>query len=221
MEQYDWYGTWNTPGYLAIRPHLLPHLPPNAQRGSVLNVGCGNSRLTEELIDDGYTDVMSIDISGIAIEKMTQKFSGRAGMSFLKMDATQMSFADGSFDLVFEKGTLDAMYTGASHMVRQVVEESFRVLRPGGVFISVTFGPPNARQDLNLTGLPAIDPSDAAFADVGADVAAGAAVSPAWARFQAMKIERGDKGGVMQEANVDDKRNPGDALYVYLGTKRG
>merc|ERR1712118_420097 len=67
------------------------------------------------------------------------------------MDATKMTFDDASFDLVFEKGTFDAMYTGAPQAVKLTVAQVFRVLRPGDVFISLTFGAPTARKDLNFT----------------------------------------------------------------------
>ena len=29
----------------------------------ILNIGAGNSRLSEEMIDDGYTDIINIDNS--------------------------------------------------------------------------------------------------------------------------------------------------------------
>ena len=49
-----------------------------------------------------------------------------------------MSFASGSFDVVVEKGTLDALAAGAMLDVATTTREVARVLRPGGRFISVT-----------------------------------------------------------------------------------
>lgn len=59
------------------------------------------------------------------------------------MDATKMSFDDAAFDLVVEKGTLDALYTGASHLVAPAVDEVWRVLRPGGRFWARPRGGPS------------------------------------------------------------------------------
>jgi len=149
QEHYDWYGTWNSQSKIRIKPHVLPWMPAKVQ--TILNVGCGNSRLAEELLNDGYTDIVSVDIAQSAIDKMTEKFQGTPGLRFLQMDATKMTFEDESFDVVFDKGTLDAMYTGAAHIVKLAVAQVFRVLRPGGTFVSLTFGHPKSRKDLNFT----------------------------------------------------------------------
>lgn len=156
---YDWYGTWDTEsaGPLTIKPHVKPWLP--ARIDNVMNLGCGNSRIAEELYNDGFKDIMNIDISQTAIDKMSAKFAGILALKFVKMDMLQMSFADGSFDFILDKGTLDALYTGSSELVPAVVAQVFRVLRPGGLFVSMTFGTPKTRRDLNMTTGQAADPS--------------------------------------------------------------
>jgi hypothetical protein len=37
-------------------------------------VGCGNSKLSEEMYEDGYTDILNIDISDVVIEKMKEHY---------------------------------------------------------------------------------------------------------------------------------------------------
>ncbi|KAL3617137.1 hypothetical protein CASFOL_039531 [Castilleja foliolosa] len=39
---------------------------------SVLEIGCGNSQLCEELYKDGITELTCIDLSSVAVEKMKQ-----------------------------------------------------------------------------------------------------------------------------------------------------
>lgn len=39
----------------------------------VLEVGCGNSQLCEEMYKDGVTDLTCIDLSSVAVEKMKQR----------------------------------------------------------------------------------------------------------------------------------------------------
>lgn len=39
----------------------------------VLELGCGNSQLCEELYNDGVTELTCIDISAVAVEKMQKR----------------------------------------------------------------------------------------------------------------------------------------------------
>jgi ubiquinone/menaquinone biosynthesis C-methylase UbiE len=51
------------------------------------------------------------------------------------------------FDAVFDKGTLDSlMCSGPSaSVVGQMMAEIARVLKPGGVFVEISYGTPNTR----------------------------------------------------------------------------
>ena len=54
-------------------------------------VGCGNSKLSEDLYDLSYHDITNIDISDHVIKHMTQRNKDkRPKMSFTKMDATEV-----------------------------------------------------------------------------------------------------------------------------------
>merc|ERR1712232_1430393 len=68
-ERYDWYGTWNSESKLTVKPYVASFMP--ASSSPILNIGCGNSRFPEELNDDGYTNVVSIDISQAVIDAMS------------------------------------------------------------------------------------------------------------------------------------------------------
>merc|ERR1712070_1125623 len=72
QEHYDWYGTWNSQSKIRIKPHVQPSLPSKVQK--ILNIGCGNSRLPEELMNDGYDDITNVDIAQSVIDKMNEKF---------------------------------------------------------------------------------------------------------------------------------------------------
>jgi 2-polyprenyl-3-methyl-5-hydroxy-6-metoxy-1,4-benzoquinol methylase len=41
----------------------------------VLELGCGNSQLCEELYKDGVTEITCIDLSAIAVEKMQKRLA--------------------------------------------------------------------------------------------------------------------------------------------------
>ncbi|KAF0876922.1 MET13 protein, partial [Crocuta crocuta] len=109
----------------------------------VLVIGCGNSELSEQLYDMGYQDIVNIDISEVVIKQMKERnASHRPQMSFLKMDMTQMEFADASFQVVLDKGTLDAVLTDEEEKTLQQVDrmlaEVGRVLQVGGRYLCIS-----------------------------------------------------------------------------------
>ena len=63
----DWYAP-----YSAIREVLLPLLKP-ADR--ILHVGCGQSRLGEEIYKDGFCNVLNMDISVSCIQQMATRYA--------------------------------------------------------------------------------------------------------------------------------------------------
>ena len=75
----------------------------------ILNLGCGNSRLGEDLSEEGYEDITNIDFSAKVISIMEEKCKAKfPKMSFKVMDALNMKeFQTGSFNTIIDKGTLD------------------------------------------------------------------------------------------------------------------
>lgn len=192
-KDYDWYGTWNSQSAVRLKSYVQ-HLLPEPQGRSVLNLGCGNSRMAEELHLDGWPSVVSVDISQAVIDQMSRRFAGREGLEFRRMDATSLLFESARFDVVLEKGTLDAMYTGGAAAVGASVAEVFRVLRPGGVFVSMTFGAPGSRKELNLSS------------------------APSWGRFHTIAARK-DTGARVALEDIDASIGRGEELeffYIYV-----
>ncbi|XP_073903582.1 eEF1A lysine and N-terminal methyltransferase isoform X2 [Castor canadensis] len=126
---FEWYGT-----YLELCGVLHKYIKP---REKVLVIGCGNSELSEQLYDVGYQDIVNIDISEVVIKQMKERSaSRRPQMSFLKMDMTQMEFPDASFQVVLDKGTLDAVLTDEEEKTLQQVD---RMLAEVGRVLQVPF----------------------------------------------------------------------------------
>ncbi|KPP77972.1 hypothetical protein Z043_102562 [Scleropages formosus] len=71
--------------------------------------GCGNSSLSFDLYQKGFSSITNIDYSGVCIETMARRHADCPGMRWLKMDARHLAFSEGTFEVVLEKGTLDAM----------------------------------------------------------------------------------------------------------------
>ena len=58
-------------------------------------VGCGNSKLSEEMSLDGYSRITNIDISSNVIEKMSAVYSNRFALQeYQIIDATRMAYRD-------------------------------------------------------------------------------------------------------------------------------
>jgi hypothetical protein len=53
-------------------------------------IGCGNSKLSEKMYDNGTMNITNIDISDLVIKQMTVKNANRHQMKFIKMDMLQV-----------------------------------------------------------------------------------------------------------------------------------
>lgn len=132
---FEWYGT-----YLELCGLLHKYIKP---REKVLVVGCGNSELSEQLYDVGYQDLVNIDISEVVIRQMKERnVSRRPHLRFLQMDMTCMDFPDAAFQVVLDKGTLDAVLTDEEEETMQRVDrmlaEIGRVLQVGGRYLCIS-----------------------------------------------------------------------------------
>ncbi|XP_039020676.1 EEF1A lysine methyltransferase 4-like [Hibiscus syriacus] len=141
---FDWYQKY--PSLAALIRLYVPH-----RHHRVLVVGCGNSVFSEEMVNDGYEDVVNVDISSVVIDAMQAKYSNRQQLKYIKLDVRDMSpFQSGSFDAVIDKGTLDSIMCGSNSRqnAAQMLDEVWRVLKDKGVYILITYGAPVYRLGL-------------------------------------------------------------------------
>ncbi|WVZ92126.1 hypothetical protein U9M48_038213 [Paspalum notatum var. saurae] len=127
---FDWYQK-----YAALAPLLRLYLAPHHR---LLLAGCGNSVFGENMVDDGYQDVVNIDISSVVIEQMKKKYHDKPQLKYMKMDVKNMSdFESGSFDAVIDKGTLDSIMCGQNSQenATKMLEEVNRILKENGVYM--------------------------------------------------------------------------------------
>ena len=63
------------------------------------------------------------------------------------MDCTDLTFNDGTFDIVFDKATLDSILCGegANERAQAMLENICRVLKNQGVYICISYGKPDMR----------------------------------------------------------------------------
>ncbi|PHJ23033.1 methyltransferase [Cystoisospora suis] len=140
-EPFDWFQR-----YAALKPILL-ECGLEAE-SKILNLGCGTSRISEELYADGYKKIVNIDYSGVCISHMQRRCADKEEMTFLQMNTLDMNpLEDNSFDLIFDKGTLDCILCGDNSFdnIQKMLREVSRILAPGGTYIVVSYGQPNFR----------------------------------------------------------------------------
>ncbi|XP_062183460.1 uncharacterized protein LOC133887497 isoform X3 [Phragmites australis] len=93
-EHYEWFKDFSH-----FRHLLAPLLSPSV---SVLEVGCGNSRLGEELLREGVAGgITCVDLSPIAVQRMRDRLAaqGTDGVEVVAADMLDLPF-------VIEKGTM-------------------------------------------------------------------------------------------------------------------
>ncbi|OXB33709.1 hypothetical protein J007_06636 [Cryptococcus neoformans] len=106
---FDWFLS---PSYLIPFFEELTADIDAGKDARILMLGCGNSALGEVLYDAGWKNIVNIDYSKIVIEQMQERHvEKRPEMTWLEMDVMDLKFGENEFDLVIDKGTMDAMLT--------------------------------------------------------------------------------------------------------------
>ncbi|CAD6206589.1 GSCOCG00010061001-RA-CDS [Cotesia congregata] len=128
---FEWYGEY---------PQLCGQLSKYVKiKDEILVVGCGNSKLSMDLYDVGY----SIDISKVVIDQMKEQNKlKRPDLVFERMDAIEMTYSNDTFSVVIDKGTLDALMSNNDEETSSKIDKYFneisRVLRRGGRYICIS-----------------------------------------------------------------------------------
>ena len=138
-----------------LRSLLKTHVPPGA---SVLQLGCGNSRLALDWARAGHHGPLrNVDFSPTVIEQMRAEALGVEGkpehsnVSYEVADVRDLGheeFASGTFDAVVDKATFDCIACNGSDYrsdLEAMCSEAFRVLRPGGVYLLLSLDAPAGR----------------------------------------------------------------------------
>ncbi|KAL2912960.1 hypothetical protein HK105_207526 [Polyrhizophydium stewartii] len=148
---FDWFK-----GFDELREPLEQVL--SNRSGRILHLGCGNSRLGEDMHRAGWTDIVNVDFSPKVIETMATRCAGLDGLHWLVADVFKLDevFDAETFDYAIDKGTLDALLTRKHDPwnppadlcaeIERYMAQVARCLRRGGVFLHITFAQPHFRR---------------------------------------------------------------------------
>lgn len=95
----------------------------------ILEIGCGTSEVCEQLWDLGFRDITGLDYNANAIA-FCQERQGDRKIKFLVGDMTALPFENQTFDVIFDKGALDALVCAGEKKLEKCAGELWRVLKP-------------------------------------------------------------------------------------------
>ena len=128
--------------YFALYPYLLPTVRPEEMAGKrVLEIGLGYGSLSQKLAEAG-ADYTGMDIAEGPVRMVNDRLriAGLPGRA-VTGNALAMPFADGSLDYLVSIGCFH--HTGN---VQKCLDETHRVLRPGGTAVVMLYNKFSFRQ---------------------------------------------------------------------------
>ncbi|KAJ3380399.1 hypothetical protein HDU84_005946 [Entophlyctis sp. JEL0112] len=159
---FEWVKGWDF-----YRSTVAPLIPSKSL--SILHLGCGNSRFSVDMLEqDGFTNHTNIDYSANVIENMKAAHLTYPTIRWIVGDIFELQVATAGemYDTIIDKGTLDAFLTGfpdddpwdpsqeCLEMVERYLHQVCSVLKPGGLFIQITWAQPHFRKRLvGINGL--------------------------------------------------------------------
>lgn len=120
-EFFEWYGSY------ADHRELLDRLI--AEKNAVLNIGCGKSLIAEDMLQSGKVlDVVSCDYSEQVVADMQERaYARKLPLKYEVADVFELSksYKQGQFDVVLDKGTLDAVFPEETAEIITRLKEKF------------------------------------------------------------------------------------------------
>lgn len=151
--QHHWYYTFDLlqPLFQSTLPKFIASASyTSAAQRSMLEIGCGDKPIADAFqAAFGYSRVVAVDFSGVIVQELREAAAsgvaaGGAQVDYLVADARDMRmFNDESFDVVVDKGTIDAMASTDSSSEREsscsrIFSEVCRVMRPNACFYLIS-----------------------------------------------------------------------------------
>jgi SAM-dependent methyltransferase len=105
----------------------------------IIDVGGGASTLVDDLIDQGYSEITVLDISGTALRRSQNRLGQRASLvTWLELDITRAELEPNIYDLWHDRAVFHFLTseTERAHYVRAVR----RSVKTGGHIIVASFG---------------------------------------------------------------------------------
>jgi ubiquinone/menaquinone biosynthesis C-methylase UbiE len=106
---------------------------------AIIDVGGGASRLVDDLVAEGYSDLSVLDLSSAALAVAKQRLGKQAdAIHWLEGDVTSVELPPHRFDIWHDRAVFHFLTDPADRQA--YVGQVMRAVRPGGHVIVATFG---------------------------------------------------------------------------------
>lgn len=107
------------------------------RKASIIDVGGGDSRLVDALLEQGFKDITVLDISPIALQKAKERLRDKAAaVTWLAIDLRELETAE-RYDLWHDRAVLH--FLTAEEDIRKYVQAVRRFVKPRGYIIISAF----------------------------------------------------------------------------------
>lgn len=119
---------------------------------AIIDVGGGDSRLVDDLVAEGYTDLTVLDLSSSALAVARQRLGKQAdAVNWMEGDITHAALPECRFDIWHDRAVFHFLTDPADR--HAYVERVMRAVRPGGHVIIATFAEDGPEK---CSGLPVV-----------------------------------------------------------------
>lgn len=115
-------------------------LQTNVERhGEIIDVGGGTSTLVDDLLDNGFSNLTVLDISGKAIERSRQRLGrGAEKVEWIEADITEADLPENYYDIWHDRAVFHFLTDVADR--KRYIEIARRSLKVGGHIVVASFG---------------------------------------------------------------------------------
>ncbi|OHT04656.1 Menaquinone biosynthesis methyltransferase [Tritrichomonas foetus] len=137
------YFEWGVP-WSKIRPIVFEYV---VDTDLALDVGCGTSNLAVDLINDGFKNVICLDVSENCINAMKKRNESIQNINWVCGNCLNLT-SNKKIDVIFDKGTMDSILCGNSKNGKKELFEISQIMKIGGYFFLISSGVPSSRKFL-------------------------------------------------------------------------
>ncbi len=123
-----------------------------SKSASIIDVGGGASKLVDDLMADGYSNITVLDLSAAALSSTRQRLGSLAAkVHWLETDVTKAELPSHSYDLWHDRAVFH--FLTEPQQRKAYIDNVFHSVKPGGHVIVATFAEDGPTQ---CSGLPVV-----------------------------------------------------------------